>query len=163
MRKFFPLAGALILFVSLSQAAETPESISFSGAQGFQALSDFKPIHIKSSRYVHLSGSINLSGNTFVPQNTSYAYVNLSGSTNLTGDGYQTGYTTVNQSVSIWVNSNYVSQFVQVNVNVQVYKDGRYVGSTYAQGSVNVSGWKSGDWINLSGFGTLNGNILVQE
>ena len=52
---------------------------------------------------------------------------------------------------------------MHVSANVQVYKDGRYVGSTYAQGSVNVSGWKTGDWVNLSGFGTLTGDIFVQE
>ena len=118
---------------------------------------------IPEARRIQASGSINLNGTAYVPANTNYAYVNVSGSTNLTGDGCQTGYTTVTQSVSVWVNGNYVSQFVQVNAYVSVYKNGRYVGSTYAQGSVNVSGWNNNGWINLSGFGTLSANILVQD
>jgi hypothetical protein len=164
MKNVLSFLGTLALCVSFCSAAETPESIRFSGAEGFQKLSEFKPIKAKTSHYVRLSGSINLNGSGYVPVNPSYAYVTVNGSTNLSGQGgYQTGYTSISQSVSIFLNGNFVSQFVQINAYVQVYKNGRYVGSTYAQGSINVTGWNNNGWVNLSGYGTLTGDIMVQE
>ena len=164
MKNVLSFLGTLALCVSFCSAAGTPESIRFSGAEGFQKLSEFKPIKAKTSRNIHLSGSINLNGSGYVPVNPSYATITLNGSTNLSGpDGYQSGYTTVNQSVSIFLNGDFVSQWVQISTRVSIYKSGRYVGSTYAQGSVHVTGWNSNGWLNLSGFGTLTGDIMVQE
>ncbi|MBI5243559.1 MAG: hypothetical protein HY922_07725 [Elusimicrobia bacterium] len=164
MKNALALVGTLALCVSLCSAAQTPESIRFSGAEGFQKLAQFKPLALKTSQYVRLSGNVTLNGSTHVPQNSHYAYVTLSGWTNITGgDRYQSGTTNVSQSVSIWLNGNYVSQWVQVNVHVNIYKDGRYVGSTYVQGSVHVSGWNNNGWVNLSGSGTLTGDILAEQ
>ncbi|MCX5789353.1 MAG: hypothetical protein NTX64_12720 [Elusimicrobia bacterium] len=51
MKKLLSLAGTLALFASMSQA-EPPESISVSGAQGFQGLADYRIVRIGSARDV---------------------------------------------------------------------------------------------------------------
>ncbi|HAH06240.1 MAG TPA: hypothetical protein DCM05_06885 [Elusimicrobia bacterium] len=163
MKNTLSLLSALAFCVSLCSAAETPEKIRFAGLQGFDAASILPQKAFKASKYVRLSGSVNLSGTAFVSEGSNYLHATLTGSTNLSGDGYQTGYTHITENLSSFTTGNYVSAYVQVNAYVSVYKNGKYVGSTYARGSVPVNGWLNGGFTHLSGFGTLSCELFVQE
>lgn len=154
---------ALAFCVSLASAAETPETIHFGGLQAFDAASLLPQKAFKASKYVRLSGSVNLSGTAFVSQGSNYLHATMTGSTNLSGEGYQTGYVSIHENISSFTTGNYVNAWVQVNAYVSVYKNGKYVGSTYARGSVPVNGWISGGFAHLNGYGTLSCELFVQE
>lgn len=120
----------------------------------------------KAQRNVSLYGDVRLSGNGFVPHNGGFVSIPLSGNVRVTGDGGKVrGDGMVNEYVSVWVRegSNYVSQFVSVNVNVSLYDGGRYVGTAYVHGSVMVSGWANGSWLRLDGSGSVNGSAFVND
>ena len=53
---------------------------------------------------------------------------------------------------------NYVSEFVYISQNVNVYCKGRYVGNAWVNGSIHVSGMKTGDFLYLNGSGYLTGS-----
>lgn len=162
MRTLGTLVLSVLFCAVLVQAAQTPESakssseLSFSGTQPF-----------KASQYVSLRGDVDLRGWAFVNEGSSFVSVNLSGNANVSSlDGQiRSNYTPVNQHVSLFIspNQSYVSQYVHVNVTVSLYKNGRYVGSAPVSGSVMVSGWKSGNSLNLNGRGSVTGSVFVRE
>ncbi|MFA6028902.1 MAG: hypothetical protein WC969_03505 [Elusimicrobiota bacterium] len=155
---------SLVLFgVACACALETPESIRSAGTSGFAVAEVSPQPALKTSRHVRVSGTLSLNGSGYVPQ-SNYANVSVSGSVDARGEGgYATGYTTVTQTLSFFVNGNFVTQWVNVNAYVSVYKDGRFVGSTYLNGSVLLTGWKNGDWLHLNGSGAVAGDLFVQE
>ncbi|MFA5139718.1 MAG: hypothetical protein WC728_10840 [Elusimicrobiota bacterium] len=162
MRKSGLLVLSVLSCAVFVQAAETPESarssseLQYSGAQPY-----------KASQYVSLRGDVDLRGFAFVPQGSSFVSVNLSGNANVSSlDGrIRSNYAPVSQHASLFISQgqNHVSQYVHVNTTVSLYKDGRYVGSAPVSGSVYVSGWLSGNSLNLSGRGSVNGSVFVQE
>jgi len=120
----------------------------------------------KTGTYVQVSGYVNLTGNGFVPQNGGYTSVNMTGwGTFRDYTGKVTSNNTyLNVMASMWIYPNqYVFQTVWPNVYVQFYKDGKYVGSAYMNGSINVSGFPSSSFVYLNGNGTLNGSIYVED
>ena len=117
-------------------------------------------------QYVSLSGYVNLRGSGFIPSNGGYMSLYMSGS--FTMRDFSSGVTTntvyLNENVSFWANENqYINQSVYINKYVSLYKDGRYVGSTTISGSISVSGWPSGNYLNLNGSGYLRGSFYLNE
>jgi hypothetical protein len=119
----------------------------------------------KASRYVSLHGWIDLRGNTHVREGDTFVRVNLSGSTTLNGAGARTSTVWVNEYVTIRLRKGqtFINETVYVSEYVSVYDRGRYVGSTNVSGSVRVSGRVSGNWLRLSGSGSLRGSLFVRE
>jgi len=71
---------------------------------------------------------------------------------------------TINVYASAWIRPNqYVSQMVNPSVYVEFYRQGRPVGSATMTGSITVTGWPSGNYVSLSGYGNLNGSVYVQD
>ncbi|MBI5240349.1 MAG: hypothetical protein HY926_07735 [Elusimicrobia bacterium] len=119
----------------------------------------------KAGGYVRVSGHVNLNGNGYVPTIPGYASVNLRGSANICDPSGQvcSGYTTITTWSNVFVNGNFVTDWLRPYLNVSFYKGGRYVGSGQVSGSIPVSGWVNGNWVFLNGSGYLDGNVLVNE
>ncbi|PIU20066.1 MAG: hypothetical protein COT18_04205 [Elusimicrobia bacterium CG08_land_8_20_14_0_20_59_10] len=125
------------------------------------------PVKVKLGRYVQVSGYVNLRGNGWMPTNGGYTSITLSGwATFRDGTGMVTSNNTyINVPASMWIYPNqYVFQTVRPNVYVQLYKDGKMIGSTSMSGSISVSGWPgSSSYFSLSGSGYLSGSIYVED
>lgn len=119
----------------------------------------------KASRFISLSGWVNLRGNTFVREGDGFVRIDLSGNTTLHGSGASTGTIWVRHSANIYLRKGqtFVNETVSVSEYVSVYDRGRYVGSTHVSGTVRVSGTLSGNWLNLSGSGNLRGSLFVRD
>ena len=124
-----------------------------------------KPAQEKTSSYVRISGYVNFTGSGYVATTPGYVSLNVSGYANLCDSSGQvcSGYTNITTWANIFVNNNFVSDWVRPYVNVSFYKAGRYVGSAQLNGSIPVSGWVNGNFINLSGSGYLSGDVLVTD
>ena len=123
-----------------------------------------QPAKAKAGGYVQVSGSVNLAGSGFVPQNGGYTTVNLTGPATFSDSSGKitSNRTYISVPASMWIYPNqYVFQTVRPNVSAQFYEDGKYIGSANMTGSVNVSGWPSGGFVYLSGSGYLNGSVYV--
>ena len=170
MRKFLPWAASIGLLCSRAHAGVAIDALTAVGAdlridQVITSTSVPIPNPCRAGEYVSVSGYMNLVGNGFVPQNGGFASVNVSGWTTLkdTGNTITSGNTYISALVSAWVYPNqYVLQTVRPSTYVQFYKDGRNIGSATITGSINVSGWPSGNMIYLSGSGYLNGTVYVE-
>ena len=119
----------------------------------------------KSSSYVRVSGRIYFNGSGYVSHTPGYISLHMNGSANICDSTGQvcSGYTTVTTWANVFVNGNYVSDWLRPNVSVSFYKGGRYVGSGTVTGSIPVSGFVNGNWVHLNGSGYLDGNIVVNE
>lgn len=150
----------------------------------FQSLADFKPVlapvapgqavagrpaaapRAKSVRTVRLSGSVSLNGTAHASQGAGSVYVNFTGSTHLysSDNSITSGYASINQSEFFWLNSgSFVSGYVHPNATVSVYQNGKYVGQARVSGTVYVTGHNNNGWVNLSGSGTLSGDVTVSD
>ena len=166
MKSLFTVILAVTFGVATARASGNPESVNSSNAAGFDQTRSLQQKTFKTQKYVTVSGSVHLSGTGFVfGDNGGFVSVRVSGSANLTGEGgrVQTGYATISENASFYLgpNQSHVSQYVSVNQHVSLYCDGKPVGSTNVSGGVNVSGWKSGSSINVSGSGMLSGTAFV--
>ncbi|MBU2530643.1 MAG: hypothetical protein KKD35_06355 [Elusimicrobia bacterium] len=116
--------------------------------------------------YISLSDYVNLSGSGFLPSNGGYTTIYLTGWVtfrDMSGK-ITSNQVYMNERVSFWSKENqYISESVYVNKNIQLYKDGAYVGSTYVSGSIRVSGWPSSNYIRLDGSGYLRGSFYLGE
>lgn len=159
-------------------SANAQEKIKISESDFFSSLSSVKISvsevksekteisYVKAGSYVNLSGYVNLNGSAFVPQNGGFVSANLTGWAQLNSSDYKvkTDNEYVTVYASFWANPNqYVFQTVYPNISFRVYKEGKYIGTVYSNGSINVSGWVSGNYVNLSGSGYLNASIYVPE
>lgn len=126
-----------------------------------------KPARAKAGRYVQVSGYVNLTGNGFVPgPNGGYASVPLSGWASFRDSSGQvtSGNSYINVYASMWIYPNqYVFQTVWPNVYAQFTYKGKPAGSASMSGSVQVSGWPSGNFVSLNGSGYLNGSVYVED
>lgn len=121
---------------------------------------------VKAGNYVSLRGYVNLNGSAFLPQNGGFVSANLTGWAQLASSDYK--IKTDNQYITVyasfWVNPNqYVFQTVYPNVSFSVYNEGKFIGTVYSRDPINVSGWASGNYINLSGSGYLSASIYIPE
>lgn len=118
-----------------------------------------------SSKSVNLTGYLNLSGSIYVPNQNSYASGYVGGWLSLkdsTGK-YYTNNTYINVNVNFYVNGSYVYVTVCPNQYLSVYKEGKYVGSVYINQSVTLSGWISGNYVNLNGSSYISQFVYVNE
>jgi hypothetical protein len=115
--------------------------------------------------YVRVSGHVYFNGSGYVSHTPGYVSLHVNGSANICDSSGQvcSGYTTVSTWANVFVNGNYVSDWLRPNVSVSFYKGGRYVGSGQISGSIPVSGFLNGDWVHLSGSGYLSGDVFVNE
>lgn len=179
MLKILPVFSALLLAVP-SRAAQTIESARASAAASFSALPGFKslppaslgPVHgvpppplRSASQYVRVSGDVRLDGSGYLPKGSRFVSVNLSGPTDIRDSSgrVRSGYTTVYYTASLFVNGSWVSDWARPSVYVSLYREGRYIGQAHVDGTIHVSGYVSGDWVHVSGSGTLSGDVWVRD
>jgi hypothetical protein len=115
--------------------------------------------------YVRVSGHVYFNGSGYVSHTPGYISLHVNGSANICDSSGQvcSGYTTVTTWANVFVNGNYVSDWLRPSVSVSFYKGGRYVGSGQVTGSIPVSGFVNGNWVHLTGSGYLNGDVFVNE
>ncbi len=140
--------------------AGVSEALSRRGAALFEGLAGWK---LPPQRTVHLSGPARLQGTAHLPSGSVSVYVPLSGTVELQGSGLASGYTAISHADSFNINGSFVSGWTRPNVYLSVYRGGRYVGGAWASGMVFVSGTYANGWVDLSGSGTLEADIQVQE
>ena len=178
MKKFI-LTAVVTLFSANAFASATSDtgfakdlnSIAVTAAENIKTdkAEPIKPAKVepqKTSAYVTVSGYVSLTGNAFMPQNGGFTSVNMTGwATFSDNTGRITSNNTfVNVMASMWIYPNqYVFQTVWPNIYVQLYRDGKYVGSTNMTGSVNVNGFPSSSFVYLNGSGYLNGSLYVED
>jgi hypothetical protein len=119
----------------------------------------------KAASYVRVSGRVYFNGSGYVSHTPGYVSLHVNGSANFCDSTGQvcSGYTTVTTWANIFVHGDYVSDWLRPSVNVSFYKGGRYVGSGQVTGSIPVSGFLNGNWIHLTGSGSLDGNVYINE
>lgn len=166
MRNLAAVLLSLSVVLPPALAAGTVEAVRAAGAAGLGAAGAFQPKAFKAQRMVPLWGQASLNGTGFVfGQHTTYVTVNLSGQLNASGDGgrVQTGGSMVSQTVSLFLSPGQtgIYQSVSINQNVGVYCNGRYAGSAFLNGTIHVSGFRSGNYISLSGSGPVSGSAFV--
>ncbi|MFA6004744.1 MAG: hypothetical protein WC881_11835 [Elusimicrobiota bacterium] len=112
---------------------------------------------------VPVYGSVHLSGTAFVPRVPGYARIELRGNATLTDATGQirSQFTWITVAGDIYVSGGFVSAWARPNTQVHFYKNGKYAGSAWIRGDVPVNGWVSGNWLNLSGFGQLSGQLIA--
>lgn len=117
------------------------------------------------SRYIRLSGYLSLQGSGHIPQGSNGAFITVSGSTQLQDDRgrYLAGVVHFSDSSYYHVNGNYVSGWARPYAQISVYDNGRFLGSVRVDGTISVSGWNNGGWLNLSGSGQVSGSGYIQE
>lgn len=173
--KRLSVIAILILITSISQAQEkirisdTDFSKNLSSIKvslGDVGLEKTSISYVKAGQYVSLRGYVSLNGGAFVPVNGGFVNVNLTGWAQLVSSDYKVK--TDNQYISVYasflVNPNqYVFQTVYPNVSFSVYNEGKYIGTVYPRDPISVSGWATGNYLNLSGSGYLNASIYLPE
>lgn len=118
-----------------------------------------------ASRMIRLSGTLSLSGAVHVPNGSSWAWITLTGSTWLhdeTGRSL-TGLVYFSDSQNFPLSGNHISGWARPSASVVVYDNGRYLGTIRVDGSIYVSGWSNGGWVNLSGSGQVSGTGWVSD
>lgn len=122
---------------------------------------------LAKARVVPVYGMLHLSGTGFIPNIPGYANVSLRGTTEFSDAAGQlrSRVTWITEMVDVYVtNQNqFVSGWVRPHAQVHFYKDGQYVGSAWIQGDIQVQGWANGNWLNLSGFGQLAGDLILDR
>ena len=164
-------ASAFATAISDAGFAKSLNSIAVTAAGNIKTdkAEPIKPVKAspqKTGSYIRVSGSVSLSGSSFVPQGGGYTSVNMTGWASfrdLTGR-ITSNSTCVNVMASVWIHPNqYVSQTVRPDIYVQFYRDGKNIGSANLSGSINVSGWPSGSYISMNGGGDLSGDVYVED
>ena len=121
----------------------------------------------KTSTYVQVSGYVTLNGNgSIMMPNGGFTTIYLNGWVTVRDSSGQitSNNSYVNIPVSMFIYPNqFVSQFVYPNISAQLYKNGKYVGSTTLNGSINVTGFPSGSFVSLSGSGNISGSVYVDD
>jgi hypothetical protein len=173
--KLIPLMTAVVLLAApassqgpapaLSQlkTLAKPESAAVPAATGKPVrVSEEKP---KSSRYVTISGPLSLSGQAYVSQPGGWVTATLSGWLDVSDSSgrVRSRNEYVTTTASFMANGSWVNGTVWVNQYVSIYVDGKPAGSTMLNGTIFVSGWVNGSWVNLHGSGNVNGSVLVSE
>ncbi|MFA5140381.1 MAG: hypothetical protein WC728_14205 [Elusimicrobiota bacterium] len=145
--------------------AQPPESVVSSNAGAFDSAVLFQSEQFKAQQRVNLYGNLRLEYRGWMFNNgLPYIDVTVSGVTNVTGAGVQTGSMTFSRTLRIWKNmGSYVSQFVQINETVNLYRNGQFVGTGTVGGSIRVAGYIQGQRIDISGSGALTGSGFVQQ
>jgi len=164
MKILSALLLAAIVFAPAA-SAQGPESIRDLGTAGFGVSTVLPQGGFKAQQYVSVSGYLTLRGSAYVYNGSTYVSISLSGSGNFSGSGVQTGYVTINQHESFFLpqGQNHAFQNVRVSANVPLYRNGRYAGTVTLSGYVPISGFKSGDWLHLSGSGSLSGSTFIPD
>jgi hypothetical protein len=129
---------------------------------------DLKAVIVREGKreYVRVSGHVNLSGTGWMPKDGGYTSINFSGYTTVRDSSGRVTSNSVRVSVyeGVWLRPNqYVHHSLRPNVSVSLYKDGKYVGSTYVSGYISVSGWPSSSYVSLNGSGYLEGSLYITE
>ncbi len=165
MKQIIAFLLSLGLVAAPAHALETSESLKIKSAVSLDRLPKFKAA-FTGSRYVRLSGNLNLRGSEYLREGSNYISMNLSGTAFLYGgSGLRASSVRVDERISFYLREgqNYVSESVRVSERVSVYKNGRYVGTTTVTGTIRVTGWVSGNWLRLDGSGRISGGIFVRE
>ena len=125
-----------------------------------------KAVPQKAGAYVRVSGRVSLTGTVYIPQDGGFASVNMTGWAAFRDNTGKitSNNTRVNVMASMWIYPDqYVSQTVRPNISVQLYRDGKYVGSANMTGGISVGGWPSGGFVCLTGNGYLTGDVYVED
>jgi len=149
------------LAVSFQKGAKTAQSVPGQAI----AVPAPKPAQPKAAGYVRISGYVTFSGNGFVSHTPGYISLNFTSNVNLCDSSGQvcSGYTAVTSWANLYVNGNFVNDWLRPNASAAFYKDGRYVGTTQLSGTIPVSGWVNGNWVNISGSGYLTGDLYLTQ
>jgi hypothetical protein len=157
------------------------EGLRFDAASSFSALPALKaprlrpslrleaadpaPVKKQGTRHIRLSGWVHLSGSGFAPQQSGFATVTVSGYANLSDQNGSSisGSVHLSDTQSYFISGNFISGWARPYAYVSVYEGGRLLGTTRVEGSVNVTGWRNGSWINLSGSGQVSGDLYVND
>ncbi len=166
MRNLCAVLLSLSFAMPSALAAGSLEAVKSAGAAGLERAPVPAPKAFKAQRMVMLWGQTTLNGTGFIfGQHTTYVTITLNGQLNASGDGgrVQTGNSMVSQTVSLYLPPGQagVYQNVSINQNVGLYCDGRYVGSAFLNGNIHVSGFRSGNYLSLSGSGPISGSAFV--
>lgn len=145
-------------------AAQTPESVLSSNSSAFEGAAALQTKQFKAQQRVNLYGNLRLEYRGWLFNNgLPYIDVTVSGTTNVTGAGVQTGNITFSRTLRIWKNmGSYVSQYVQINETVNLYRNGQFAGTGSVAANIRVAGFIQGQRIDLSGSGALTGSGFVQ-
>lgn len=164
MKNLSALLLAVIVFAPAA-TAQGPESIRNLGTVDFGASGVTPRGGFKAQQHVSVSGYLTLRGSAYVYNGSTYVSISLTGNGNFSGSGVQTGYVTITQHESFFLaqGQDHVFQSVRVSASAPLYKNGRYVGTVMLSGYVPVSGFKSGDWLHLSGSGSLSGSAFIPD
>ena len=158
---FRSLAGLQAPRVPPGVARRTPEA----AARPVQRLDLPAVVRPQGAHYLHLHGYVNLNGSGFIPRGSGWATITVSGWTNLQDqDGhYLNGDIRFDDTSTYFVSGNYVSGWAHPYAYVNVYDNGKLLGTTRVSGTVSVSGFRNGDWLNLSGSGFVDGDLTYSD
>jgi hypothetical protein len=119
----------------------------------------------KASRLLRASGYLMLNGSTSVAPGSGFAYVPVSGWVNLSdetgaaisGGVYMTGTAMMN------VSGSFANGWVTPQAYVSLYDGGKFLGTMLVQGTIYLSGFANGSWLNVSGSGQVGGQMYVNQ
>lgn len=117
-------------------------------------------------RFIRLTGHVSLSGTGHAPGSTGFATITVSGWTTLTDQDGRTLSGSIHLSDTQTYHltgSNHVSGWARPSARVSVYRNGRYLGSVFVDGSIYVSGFNNNGWVNLSGSGYVQGSGTIED
>ncbi|PCI36385.1 MAG: hypothetical protein COB53_09785 [Elusimicrobia bacterium] len=160
------MKNSLFALIAVAVFAAPAASASIEGLRSSVSLAAPKAqFGFKASRYVSLSGWVNLRGSGFVHEGSNSVRIDLTGNARLSGAGASTDTVWIRESVNIYLlkGQTFVNETVHVSEYVSVYDRGRYVGSTNVSGTIRVSGTVSGSSLRLSGSGNLRGSLFVRD
>ena len=160
MKNIFATLMISILAAAPLGAEHTPEYIRRSGEGPIRELLELTPTRYEN---VWLEGELSLGGQTSILGDRQSVYIRLSGYAQIQGDDgiTQSGRIRISVSKHFFIRGNRASETIRIFESVSLYRDGRYVGSATVSGNIHVSGWKSGNWLRVSGRGRLTGSTLL--
>jgi hypothetical protein len=158
-----------------SEAGRASAAASFSAVMPFKAA--FVPrltakdgvkadVKTTGTKQIRLSGHVWLQGSGYAGQGQRAVTVTVSGYTQLRDqDGkLLNGDIRISDTNTYWLNSSHVSGWARPYAYVNIYSNaGKYLGSVSISGSIYVSGWHNGGWLDLRGSGTVDGSGTINE